>query len=108
MTPSMTAWPPTSVSSPLSSTGNIWVWTKSLKNARRDTIPLNGFSSIIRQRVEMPRLLTLARGVRIGNLGAQAGVSLLYFHHFAAIEGDEHDFARRGAVDPIFEFQPVL
>src|SRR5579862_3144978 len=36
MTPSMTACPPTSVSSPLSSTGSIWMWALKRKKLRMD------------------------------------------------------------------------
>src|SRR5271154_1235979 len=36
MTPSMTACPPTSVSSPLSSTGSIWIWALMRKKLRMD------------------------------------------------------------------------
>src|ERR1700735_1405325 len=36
MTPSMTAWPPTSVSSPLSSTGSIWMCALKRRKLRID------------------------------------------------------------------------
>src|SRR5579862_1051335 len=48
MTPSMTACPPTSVSSPLSRIGSIWTWAKRRKKVRRDKLKGTSDTFIIR------------------------------------------------------------